>query len=355
MRITFLGDVALPEGVTPRFDPAECDFGFSVVNLEGALRLPGADGGYPKRARLYSAPGAIDTLHAWGTRVASLANNHILDVDRSPRRTIEALEAEGIAACGAGDDVEAAARPAVVREDGHELVFLAFGWPAQQCIPATPRRPGVNPLDPDHVLRSVARARAAHPSARVVALMHWNIELELYPQPMHRQLAFAAVDAGADAVIGHHPHRVSGIEVHRGAPIVYSLGNWFFPRGTWFGWPVHFPAVASRQLAFEWDPASGSAVCHWFEFDVRTNRLRREASEPLEASPIADSLTPFRGMSHAEYVSWFRANRVKRMGLPVYADFRSRRANWLRDRGIDLRMAAITAALKLKLKKPRTH
>lgn len=354
MKVTFLGDVASPEGVAPLFDPAECGFDFSVVNLEGALRLPGADGGHPKRAKLYSAPGAIETLHRWGTRVACLANNHILDVDRSPVRTIRALEAEGIAACGAGADLEEAARPAVVREDGHELVFLAFGWSAQQCIPATARRPGVNPLEPDHVLRSVERARAAHPSARVVVMMHWNIELELYPQPMHRQLAFAAVDAGADAVIGHHPHRVSGIEVHRGAPIVYSLGNWFFPHGTWFGWPVHFPPAAARQLAFEWDPA-GSSVCHWFEFDPRTNRLRREASEPLETSAIAGALTPFRGMDHGEYVAWFRANRVKRLGLPVYADYRSRRANWLRDRWLDLRMGAIAAALTLRIKRPRTH
>ena len=60
---------------------------------------------------------------------------------------------------------------------------------------------------------------------RIIAFMHWNTELELYPQPLDRELSHALIDLGVFAVIGCHAHRVQGYEIYKGHPIVYGLGN----------------------------------------------------------------------------------------------------------------------------------
>ena len=74
-------------------------------------------------------------------------------------------------------------------------------------------------------MKCIENTRKNYPNAKIITLPHWNYELELYPQPMHRELARLMVDAGAEGVFGHHPHCVNGIEYYKDAPIVYSLGN----------------------------------------------------------------------------------------------------------------------------------
>lgn len=62
--------------------------------------------------------------------------------------------------------------------------------------------------------------------------MHWSYELEAEPQPFERELAQKLIDMGVFCVMGCHPHRVGGIEFHKGSPIVYSLGNWLLNKIT---------------------------------------------------------------------------------------------------------------------------
>jgi poly-gamma-glutamate synthesis protein (capsule biosynthesis protein) len=158
---------------------------------------------------------------------------------------------------------------------------------------------------------------------------------------MHRQLAFAAVERGADAIIGHHPHCVGGIEYFRGVPIVYSLGNWLIPAGEWFGQPLAFPPVSWRELALRWDPESGAVECHWFDYDSTDHTLRCAGVESAQESELVRELTPFTGMSHTEYVEWFRQNRLRRKGLPVYHDYRHYLRNAVRGRWVQMRHGAV--------------
>lgn len=344
--LTFLGDFACPAGLTPRVAGLErVPLEFSIVNLEGGLRppdwpLPPAG---PTGVVLYTAREALPLLNSWNVRVATLANNHIDDLHRPLGDTIRELADAGIATCGAGETLGAAARPAVVLHAGRKLAFLAFGWEPIECVAATATTSGVNPLRPRHVLASVEQTRRDHPDALLVVLFHWDYELEIYPLPAQRQLAQDAITAGADAVVGHHPHCAQGFELHQGKPIVYSLGNWFLPHGTSFGVPIRYPDYSLRQLVWEWRPDHRRSVGHWFDYDPAEHVIRHVASEPVDDSAEMRSRTPFAGMSHRQYVRWFRRNRRKRRGLPVYADHRHELRNALYDRWNALRMRLLRA------------
>lgn len=180
--------------------------------------------------------------------------------------------------------------------------------------------------------------------------MHWNYELEIYPQPMHRQLAFAAIDEGASAIIGCHSHCVQGIEFYKDAPIVYGLGNWYFPHGFYFDGKLKFPDFSNDQLAFEWNPSGNKSFCHLFKYKPETHDINFIEKQPWEECTLTNELTPFRSMSHQEYISWFKKNRRKRKLLPIYKNMNQHFVNVIKDRVVSARQKGIKALVKLKLK-----
>lgn len=335
----FVGDVAVPPGHEPAFPDLPSSFENSrlVVNFEGDSVSDGR--AHLSDRVLFSDPAVGPLLRRQNVAVATLANNHVLDVRDRISPTAEFLSRNGVTSCGAGDDLSSASTPAEIAVDGRAWLFLAYGWKPIRCRVASRRAPGVNPLRADHVLDSVSRTRRRRPDATIVVLPHWNYELEAFPQPAHRQLARRAIDAGADAVVGSHPHRVGGIEIHGGAPIVYSLGNWYLPQGVFYDGRLRYPSCAQRQLAFEWHPTGSSATCHWFRYRPSDHVVRHVLSEPLHRSATIGELTPYGGMDHESYVRWFRRRRLRRKGLPVYEDCDARLGNSIRDwivRGRDL-------------------
>lgn len=346
----FLGDIAMPAGIAPRVVgvPGNTFAGVTIANLEGAV-VEG-DEGLLSEAVLFNDPAVLSCLRELGVQVISLANNHIFDVTASPKKTILALEQWGIATCGAGDTLAEAARPAVIQHNNTEYVFLAFGWEVIQCRAARLMAPGVNPLRPKHVLGCVAKTKRERPHCHLILLMHWNYELETCPQPMHRQLAFDAIDAGANAVIGCHSHCVQGMEIYKGAPIVYSLGNWFVPHGVFWGSSLRYPALSERQLGFEWEPKTGRMTCHWFNYVPGTHEICYESSEAAETSGIMRQLSPFAGMEQHQYIEWFARNRRKRRLLPIYKDYRHERTNRMRDSWVAARQFLVKCAFRSGLK-----
>lgn len=346
----FVGDIASPSDLYPKDDAlARLTGGGPVVaNLEGALHDCGPLSGEGKE--LFNHPSVIEYMERNGIKVVTLANNHIFDVTDNIGDTIATLQSHGIHACGAGETLSGASEPAVLVTENRTWVFIAFGWETIQCVPAGHANAGVNPLTTDHLLSSVRTTRAQYPDATLVVLPHWNYELEAYPMPLHRELAFRAIDAGADAVVGCHSHCVQGIELYSGKPIVYGLGNWFLVQGEFFGGRLTFPDFASLQLAFEWKPDVGEMGCHWFEYAREGHTLTFVESEPLSESARVRDLTPFAGMSHEAYVQWFRRHRRKNKLLPVYSDPDADITNRVRDAWVAMRQHLITAAFAMRLK-----
>jgi poly-gamma-glutamate synthesis protein (capsule biosynthesis protein) len=324
----FLGDVAHPFSTPPAWSSLVLPWTTQpvVVNFEGPLN----DDLNALRSRvLFNHSSILPVLTGIGTRVAALANNHVMDLPDRLSPTIASLRALGIQTIGAGRDRDTAALPAIVDDGCHRYVLLNFGWKTIGCRPATGSQPGVAPLTADAV--DVVRGwRSREPAAALIAILHWNYEMELYPHPAHRQLAQALVEAGADAVIGHHPHRVGGIEWYRDRLIAYSVGNWWLPHGVFFDGRLSFAPQSRRQLALEWTVGQEPSA-HWFDYEPDSHALVAIASEAVRTSPRLAELSGFDRTPMAEYAAWFASRRVKRKGLPIYRDYRGHVANELRD------------------------
>ena len=299
-----IGDIVRPFRTIDGFNKCQSfPNEFVVCNLERGIVPTGAAS--LQDPSIFNDISGLDLLRSLNDKVAALANNHILDVQSSPLETINKLTERGILSCGVGGNLSEASKPLVCDDNNQQYVFLTFGWEVISCTIAKRNRPGVKPLTPRHVIKTLRAAKQNYPKAHIVFLMHRNYELESYPQPMHRQLAFAAIDVGARAVIGCHSHCVQGIEFYKDAPIVYGLGNWYFPHGFYFDGKLKFPNISHNQLAFEWRPTEKKSFCHLFKYNPATHYIDFIEKRSWEECGVTTELTPFQNMSHEEYVSWF--------------------------------------------------
>jgi hypothetical protein len=195
-----------------------------VLNLEGALK-----GRAPVHLEepTYQSETFAPVLKRLNTVAVSLANNHTMDGGPDGlSRLIGALDEQQIIHFGAGADLAAATKLRTLSEAGTRIGLLAFGWRMEECVAATSRRPGVAPLENKLILKAIRQNRPLVDC--LIVCFHWGYEYELRPLPVHRQLAHNAIEAGADLIIGHHPHVIQATETFRGKQIYYSLGNFYF-------------------------------------------------------------------------------------------------------------------------------
>jgi poly-gamma-glutamate synthesis protein (capsule biosynthesis protein) len=208
----------------------------TVGNLESSLSTDGTptQGGDSFGARTRVLQG----LESAGFDLVSLANNHLGDYgERAMRQTFDRLEEAGIAYVGAGRDLAEASKPVVVERDGVRVGFL--GTESIGETPAAGRnRPGTNrlnmpprtgPLDRGALRRISADIRRLSDQVdTVVVLPHWGTQYTHVAETSQRTAAAAFTEAGADLVLGGHPHWVQGWEQRGSGTVVHSLGNFVF-------------------------------------------------------------------------------------------------------------------------------
>ena len=197
----------------------------SVVNLEAPLSDMG-EGAVKSGAVFKGNTRHVEGLSAAGFDAVTLANNHIFDFGKGAfDQTLETLNNAGIQYTGAGDNLSRAAAPLILEKEGIKIGILNFSE-GEDLTAATATRPGVVgwelALMEEKIQALQGRVHC------VIVIAHCGMEYVPFP-PQYVGEAFRRMaDAGADLVVGHHPHVPQGVEIHNGVPIYYSLGNFVF-------------------------------------------------------------------------------------------------------------------------------
>jgi poly-gamma-glutamate synthesis protein (capsule biosynthesis protein) len=236
--LLFVGDVMLSRGVGARME-AEDDWSLPFEEIADLLRsadlrfcnleCPISDRGHNLH-HLYSFradPRALEGLRTAGFDVVSQANNHAYDWGpEALTDSLERLRGAGIRPVGAGQNALAAHYPVLMSVGRLRIAFLAYVDVDPREAAAGVDRTGVAWLDPPQVLADI---RFARPLADLVIVCpHWGVEYALKPTRDQVQLAHQMIDAGADLIVGSHPHVVQPLEPYNTRWIAYSLGNFIF-------------------------------------------------------------------------------------------------------------------------------
>ena len=196
-----------------------------LANLECTISTRGTK--WPKTFTFRAPVAAANSLAAAGIDAVSNANNHAIDYGLDGLAdTLKALDAAGIAHAGAGMTFEAARSLAISEVRGVKVGLLSYSLTFPTEFYATKTHGGTAHGEQTWVVADIQKAR---PLVDVLLVaFHWSAELLETPKPYQLELGHAAIDAGADGVLGTHPHILQGIELYRGKPILYSLGNYAF-------------------------------------------------------------------------------------------------------------------------------
>ena len=180
---------------------------------------------HPEGTTFTGEPDLLPILDQAGIDGVTLGNNHILDAGVAGlRETRVHLENAGISYAGAGMDLAEAREPMIFELGETRVGVLSYhGVPYYDWSWATETAPGTAPLQEDIMTEDIERLR---PEVDLLVVMpHWGKEYMATPEPNQVKLAHAAIDAGADVLIGGHAHWPKGIEMYKGRPIYYGVGN----------------------------------------------------------------------------------------------------------------------------------
>lgn len=227
-RIVKRGPLAPWAKVKPYFDQAD----LVVVNLECTISTRGKP--WPKTFTFRAPPAAADSLVAAGVDVVSLANNHAVDYGFNAfEDTMRYLDERGVGRAGGGHDLQEARAPLIVERNGLTIAFLGYvlpfsGRPAfnTRQWAATATEPGLAIGSPAIVAHDVPLARQM--ADVVVVMVHAGTEYSFRPNRKQRAFGKAAMDAGADLIIGHHAHVLQGYVYENKTLLAYSTGNFVF-------------------------------------------------------------------------------------------------------------------------------
>ncbi len=198
----------------------------AIANLESPITR-GGKAFTAKRFHYLSAPQTAEALRNSGFSIVTLANNHMMDFGGPAlAETRQYLGKSGIACTGGGDTLAAARKPAIITVKGMKVAFLAYSLTFPDAFYAKAKLPGTAPGYARYVREDVVRARKS--ADYVVVSFHWGAENTNVPKPYQVAAAHRAIDAGADLVLGHHPHVLQGVERYKNGVIFYSLGNFAF-------------------------------------------------------------------------------------------------------------------------------
>jgi len=244
-------------------------------NLECAISERGA--AFPKQYNFRGTPEALAGLRRHsGMDVLNLANNHVGDYGTAATLdTVREVRRLGMTSVGAGSTLEGASEPQVVERLGLKVAFVGFSNILPYDFAATADRPGVAWATTEAVTNGVREARSR--ADIVVATFHWGIEKAPFETADQHALAQAAADAGAQLVIGAHPHVLQPVRRAGATVVAYSLGNFVFG--------AHSSGTSTTGILETSLTAEGVAGAHWRGATIAGARPQLDG-EPPRRLPI---------------------------------------------------------------------
>lgn len=243
VRLLFAGDVYLSDHVLEAYDAAGGIDGVLSQGYQAEIRaadyfvtneeFPFSTRGTPAPDKQFTFrvhPEKVKLMQEMGIDLVTLANNHVLDYGRDAMLdTIDTLDHVGIRHVGAGKNLAEARKPAIVELNGRTFAFIGATrvYPEADWAAGTDSAGMFSAYDGGAALAEEVKA-AKQQADYVIAYVHWGIEREEMPNEVQKSIAHRLVDAGADLVVGAHPHVLQGLEYYQGVPIAYSLGNFVF-------------------------------------------------------------------------------------------------------------------------------
>lgn len=259
---------------------------FTLLNLETSITK--SEEKWPeKEFNFRSDPKHAEEMKRQSVEAVSLANNHTLDFGRKGfADTLYHLKKSGILYAGGGADLSEAIRPILFEKNGTKIGILSFS----RVVPSGKWYAGKNRSGIvgayDSQLEQAIRAVKEWDSKTDVLMvaLHWGKMHVEQPGVSEERAARRLIDAGADVIIGHHPHVLQGIEIYKNRPIFYSLGNFIFPN---LGGNADRTMIA--QVVLE-----GSRVK---ELRLRPFRIEHGRPVPLEEKGIPAEFKRWRKLS----------------------------------------------------------
>lgn len=240
LRVLITGDLLLDRGVRAKIDTTGIDalFSPSVDSLMAAhdvvlpnLECPVTDIVAPMQKWFIfrGDPVHLPALRRHGITHLNLANNHSIDQGRQGLLdTRDRILAAGMVPIGAGETMEEASRPVLLDSVPRRVWVVPSLRLALENYAYLPGRPCVSQEEFPALLRQVRQLRSVDPHCFIIILLHWGGENTMRPILQQVAEAHRLVEAGADAVVGHHSHTLQPVEHYRGRPIYYSIGNFIF-------------------------------------------------------------------------------------------------------------------------------
>lgn len=213
---------------------------------------------------LHTSGESAETLKKMNFSVLTIANNHTMDFGESGLKdTIDTFKKVGLAYVGAGKNLKEASKINYQKINGIVVASIGITDSYVKDAVALDKRAGVLPANPEIILPIINKAQST--ADLVIVNIHWGQEYDNDPSPRQKQLAKAMAKAGADIIIGHHPHVLSTVEIHGDSIIFYSLGNFIFDQG--------------------WSRTKDSVIVHYKLYEDGTGRFELIPLRIKEASP----------------------------------------------------------------------
>lgn len=286
--MSFVGDVIFAGRVKTRMETDGYDYPYvhvekllqsdiSIANLETPITNRGQ--AQYKEYTYQSTPLALPAFRKAGFDLVTLANNHILDYGVDGLiDTMRHLSNNDIAFVGAGETEDDAYKPVIIERNGVKIAFIGLSrvvpnqsWKALNPNPIHPNGlPGVaNAYDLTKPITAIQKASKF--ADLIVVLPHWGIERQMKPTQQQVELAHQYIDAGADLIVGSHPHVLQSVEKYKGKWIVYSMGNFLF--------------TTNPSSSETWNSAVLKTTCKYGACEIQMVPIHNEGLIPR---PMAD-------------------------------------------------------------------